>query len=274
MQHRHDGASASRCSVVLWLIYCVAAFVVGVLVRGPLFYAQIAREDRPVPGQLIDIGNGNSIFVRDPSIDHKLHHDTVPNDALHVVILSGLVIMVLLELTALSRGGSCERILRAVAVWLTATAADEFFTDFGKHYVAALRPNFYDGCNWSDVLHMCTVPKQDERHFRNSFPSGHSSHSACFAMLVTLHLLWHADAAPAAPCRRRVLLVLSLVPAPFALFVAVSRVHDNWHHPADVVAGLGLGSLCAALTHRVLWVGCAAPVDPQTEDPLEFKPLV
>ncbi len=35
-------------------------------------------------------------------------------------------------------------------------------------------------------------------------------------------------------------------------FVAASRVHDNWHHPADVVAGALIGATCALVAYH-LW---------------------
>lgn len=114
------------------------------------------------------------------------------------------------------------------------------------------RPNFYHGCAFDDEVRACTRPSSA---FRLSFPSGHSSHSSCWATLLTRHLLWLADAALAARAltRRRVLLLLACTPAPVALFVAASRVHDSWHHPADVCAGVLLGALCASMVHRVRW---------------------
>ena len=101
---------------------------------------------------------------------------------------------------------------------------------------------------------------QSSREYRKSFPSGHSSHSACFATLLTLHLLRHASLAVADRHAKRVRLLqlLALVPPIIALFIAASRVHDNRHHPADVVAGLGLGTGCAALAHHIVW-GHAPP---------------
>ena len=110
-----------------------------------------------------------------------------------------------------------------------------------------------------------------------TYVSGHSSHSACWATLLTLCLLRRAAAAilERAPVRRRALYLLVFVPAPIALFVAASRVHDNWHHPADVVCGVMLGALCASLVERAMWVahGVEAAAAAR-EQQWERKPLV
>ena len=37
------------------------------------------------------------------------------------------------------------------------------------------------------------------------------------------------------------LIICTCLPLAWALFVAASRLVDHWHHPSDVLAGLGLG---------------------------------
>ena len=41
------------------------------------------------------------------------------------------------------------------------------------------------------------------------------------------------------------------IPWGWSLFVAASRLVDNWHHPSDVVAGLGLGFATVSLMFHI-----------------------
>eukprot|EP00967_Tisochrysis_lutea_P028133 scaffold32710_cov33-Tisochrysis_lutea.AAC.1 len=52
-------------------------------------------------------------------------------------------------------------------------------------------------------------------------------------------------------CARHLLAVGALLPVILALWVASTRVHDNKHHPADVVAGAVLGAACATFAFSV-----------------------
>ena len=93
---------------------------------------------------------------------------------------------------------------------------------------------------------------------RKSFPSGHSAHAFCFASLLTLSLLRHLALSVASRGETgwaRFLRAAALAPGTLALFVAASRVHDNWHHPADVVAGSAIGGAVAAMAHRLVCHG-------------------
>lgn len=67
-----------------------------------------------------------------------------------------------------------------------------------------------------------------------SFPSGHTLHAVAFTLTAGAH---HPE--------------LTLVLAPFALLVAVSRLVLGLHYPSDVIAGAGIG---AALGYALLFV--------------------
>ena len=269
--------------LLLWGMCCVVAFLfLGFVLDSPRhgpfgIYMRVANF-RPVPGQRIETG-GTSVFVRDPSIDHPIQPPTVPALSLLAIEAAGMGIMVVMEWLVSRSCGACEKSLRVVATVLLALASNELATDLAKYYCGVLRPNFYAGCRWSDEQLACTAPLNIDLEFRKSFPSGHSSVAGCMAALLTRHTLIHVDHARVAraPVRQRVLQVMLLLPVPSAIFVAASRVHDNWHHPSDVLAGLLLGSLVALFVHTILWspvpVGSTHQARPAADE-AESKPLV
>ena len=66
---------------------------------------------------------------------------------------------------------------------------------------------------------------------RYSFPSGHTLHAVCFAILFSVYV-------PA----------LAWVVMPFALLVALSRVVLGMHYPSDVAVGAALGATLAGIS--------------------------
>jgi len=104
---------------------------------------------------------------------------------------------------------------------------------------------------------------------RKSFPSGHSSTSFCGLTLLTLYL--HSRFGLPSVQRRqltetnsnasgmlprvtiyRFISIFSLAPMALAIFIAASRVVDNKHWPADVLAGALLGASVSNFVHG-LW---------------------
>jgi membrane-associated phospholipid phosphatase len=58
------------------------------------------------------------------------------------------------------------------------------------------------------------------------------------------------------PLKYRLYSILSFIgPMGLALFIAVSRIHDNRHFPADVVAGSVLGCSISLFIHSLWWLG-------------------
>ena len=145
--------------------------------------------------------------------------------------------------------------LDACALYLIAHGLNGALTVWYKNYCGYFRPNFFAGCGWNATLHACSHEWLQGRH---SFPSGHSSTSATTAIVVTLYMLrtlesWPAQASgQTSTWARRALAVCVPVPAAVAGWVAASRVHDNWHFPADVAAGSALGAACGALIFALM----------------------
>jgi hypothetical protein len=90
------------------------------------------------------------------------------------------------------------------------------------------------------------LPSIDES--RLSFPSGHSS-IAFYSMLFLIMFIQHTW-----KCHRMGLMprLVQLCLFSLAIFIALSRIVDNKHHPTDVIAGAALGTLGAVLTFRYL----------------------
>jgi hypothetical protein len=133
-----------------------------------------------------------------------------------------------------------------------------------KHYVGRLRPIFFAKCEFS-FTEDCTGSQY--HYLRESFPSGHSSNAMCAMLFVTLYLLGKVGPA-SSPIYTRLLPQpfgsirfgpflkwLATVPVWLAVAVAASRVHDNWHHPSDVIAGCVLGAGVAAFWYSVGYPG-------------------
>ena len=237
---------------VLSVLY--GAALAGVVLQ-PWLYAPLTYE-RKVPGQRIMMGM-IPVFVRDPDLDNPLEPETVPMWTLLIIMACGGLVMLATEAaSSMESGSGAGPAVRAVATWLQATALTEGATNAAKTYMGVMRPNFYAGCEWSDRDMACLAEPAIIHDFCKSFPSGHSAHAACFATLLALHLLRHATLQAlrgTAPLRTRALQLAALVPPPLALFIAASRVHDNWHHPADIIAGLCLGAACAGLIYQMMW---------------------
>jgi undecaprenyl-diphosphatase len=70
---------------------------------------------------------------------------------------------------------------------------------------------------------------------RYSFPSGHTLHAACFAILFVVYFP-----------------ILTLAVVPFAVLVALSRVILGLHYPSDVAVGALLGATLAGLSIGLL----------------------
>ena len=228
----------------------LAAALVAVLVSSLVNLTPLTM--RPDPTQKIFLSNSTTLLVpalvhADPFIPDA--EAACPSFALYVLVIVGWV------LTMASNRDSLPASLDAAAVYAVAQALNCALTISYKRYCGFLRPNYLEGCGWSPSEQRCT---QEYLEGRVSFPSGHASSSAAGATVLTLFVLRLLDRWASQASRsnidewaERVLRCAAPLPAAVVGWVAASRVHDHWHHPADVAAGALLGVACAALVFRL-----------------------
>lgn len=146
--------------------------------------------------------------------------------------------------------------------FMYAVGTTEFLTSFVKYYVGRLRPNFYAMCKWSDELLACTEPSDFvQAEARKSFPSGHSSLAFCGCTFVTLYLnlkltvnIIGKDNTLRPFTKDMLNLLVFFIPLSFSWYIAASRVHDNWHHVGDVLAGSLIGATTSAFCFARLYL--------------------
>lgn len=118
-------------------------------------------------------------------------------------------------------------------------------------------------------------------YIRQSFPSGHSSLSMCSMLYLTLYLLGKINLAKSYHGRfvlnlgrfgqLRYAPAIAIAATTFmwlSLYISISRIHDNWHHPSDVLAGSSIGAAIAVFFYHV---GYTSVMDIDAPIPLVSK---
>jgi len=257
-------------ALLVELVWCVMMFCFGSRFPSSIFMLNTLQ--RKIPYQKTSEGD---VILDDYWNNPLLDHETVPDWALSVFFV--WLPCICLPMLALLCGPPHDVHASACTILLSVGMA-AFVTDSVKMYDGYLRPNFYQYCDFDSKSLSCSSGSNDPR---KSFPSGHSSISFASMTLVALYLVGKvglhrevmtmaasvgggsSSGSEAAVARRLsgpmpsvgmkfVGLTVWSVPLLLALFVAASRVRDNMHHPADIVAGALIGMLCAHFSH-CLW---------------------
>lgn len=243
------------------LLACVVFFVLCILSS----VIDKAANERPIPFQLLDTGE----YVRNLSFNESYDGETISDQLL---IFLAILLPLVIQFTIGKLLGRKADAHATICIYFVAFGLTLMTTDLVKAYCGYLRPIFYDVCEPDENYEACTQTS-DEAGVRRSFPSGHASSSFCGLTLLTLFLhtrfgvpslreqqyagQTNSAAPPSAsskdPMLCRFISILSLIPMGLALFIAASRVADNKHFPADVVAGSVLGASIANFVHG-LWL--------------------
>ena len=233
-----------QCEYVMPMIYVIMMACI------PLTF--IINEEM-VPYQTITI-NGETHLIKDFRYDHPLIEETVTTSLLAVINSFGtFVIIAVTWFGAYAELYKWKSAVHTLVAYGLAYMIQDFIVAFGKDYIGAFRPNFYDGCGWDNDLGICTVNFEKGRR---SFPSGHSSSAAVVFVYLILSL---NDIRTVLRAQNNVpiiidklLFLVTLLSAFVFLFVGASRIHDFWHHPPDVIAGFLIGGLSACACRYTL----------------------
>ena len=219
----------------------------------PVWLDELFGYDVSAPYQ--ETANGDVLL--DLGLDFPLLSQTIPVSLLTLV---GIVLPIILLLVVGICNGPPGDAHASLCAYFLSVGMNSFVTDMMKNYCAKLRPNFYNMCEFDAVTKTCT---NDVSNAHKSFPSGHSSLAFCAMTILCLYFYGKVglhrtpftyDATKNYPSLATKLLawISFSVPLSIALFVACSRVHDYYHHPADIVTGALIGSVCAVLATS-LW---------------------
>lgn len=217
--------------------------------------------------------------------DNELVDETVNNQLL--VVLGVLVPFCLQIFLSLTYGEKWHDVHRTILAFSWAFGLSTFVVEFTKHYVGYLRPNFYAKCGFDYDTMQCD-PDTDTNTFtgRKSFMSGHSSMSFAGLTVLSVYMqrlcgvgsgtkrtvvvsgtdassnenregavilrYMYVSSSPSVQRKQRVLSFLCLLPMFLAVFIAASRVRDNYHHPADIIGGSIVGA-AAAVWSMGIW---------------------
>ncbi|KAL7531560.1 hypothetical protein ACHAXR_004113 [Thalassiosira sp. AJA248-18] len=263
----NDDAGGGRLWRICELSGCLALFAVALIVE----FVAMPQYIRDIPVQEIDINNQDdnvssstsSIYIRNLLFNEEERDETVGTEVLAVV---GLLLPFLLQLALASFCTSRRRPYdryNTICSYFLAAAITFLIVDTLKLYCGYLRPHFYAVCIPDETLQFCTNKDDKEnREIRDSFPSGHAGLS--LSGLGSFSLYLHHRFGVGSVSRQkantgvhriaRMWSFVAIFPILLALFMGASRVHDNYHHPADIVGGFAVGGVSAYFCHHLYFL--------------------
>ena len=246
-------------------IFCMATFIFGLYFPTSVWRPIFGMTMRPIPYQQLKSGE----VVLDLRLKNELvQNATIPSNLLlHTSItLPVLLLIVFTQLAPPVHPAKHIDTHAAVCVLLLTIGLCEFTTQMAKLYVGRLRPNFYEFCGFDEKTLSCTASEHIIMESRSSFPSGHSSMSTAGMTVLVLFFLGRSglgigsmksNKSGRQPTqhvfskRQKSVTLLAFAPLGWSMFVACSRLVDNWHHPSDIVAGICLGLFFPAITYHM-----------------------
>ncbi|KAF0682640.1 Aste57867_25277 [Aphanomyces stellatus] len=226
-------------------------FLVSFVVIGGVFALTFNQlHIRPIPRIVVQVDSTTTIYARDPSIDLKKGAEQVP---MWVAIVIYYTVPPLVHLLLQWRRPILHDSRDFFLTLTQSTALTQLVTNIAKSLAGRFRPSFYDMCGWdmtvvwNGVDNLCRNAS-GEAEARKSFPSGHSSGAFSTLFLLTLYLVGRNKLMTKSVPRgaiEAVLFFVALVPTILALWIAITRSQDNWHHYSDILAGSVIGAVSA-----------------------------
>ena len=231
----------------------------------------------------------NDTYTKDPELSHVFTGGSISVELLLWTSL-GLPLLLLSILPTLvacynhhhhhHNYGNNNKTVQSVVVHETAAVVSAFLTtwyltllitDVVKVLIHRPRPNYYSYCKFDwDTLRCQTSSLRRICGARYSFPSGHSSLSACGMVFVCCYIVGKVIVPggvrdPFGHLRKTTSLAAAqntpqwmpwvwsvaiwMLACSWAVLVAQTRVHEHWHRVSDVSAGLALGAAMAAAVY-------------------------
>jgi len=259
--------------LLIELLACVTFVVTSSIIPSLIFGMNVFEREIPY----LQTENGDIIL--DQSINRPLvDSETVPEWLL--ILLCPVFTAVIVSSTGYFFGPKGDTHAGMCALMLS-VGCSQFITRFIKTYVGYLRPNFYNRCEFSvDDMRCESGDTEILIDSRRSFPSGHATLSfSCMAFLslfffgkVGMHRLkaTHVGtsdmsalevqkAVALSYLKKRALAIVATTPISMAMFISVSRVRDDWHHPADIICGSLIGLFSARFGYGLWYNDISAP---------------
>ncbi len=155
----------------------------------------------------------------------------------------------LLSATRLFLAGVCSTVLcLSLALlfknYIAWPRPDEIHRCLGTDF--ALPPSTYSNRVITDPEGECQSSELAPNFSLQSFPSGHSASSLCSALFLSMYLVWRSYVLGKGKTvwwkiLSHFLHFLAIITIVVSLWIGVSRIYDNRHHPWDVVAGWMIG---------------------------------
>ncbi|KAF5362363.1 hypothetical protein D9756_002319 [Leucocoprinus leucothites] len=195
--------------------------------------------------------------LKDETISHP-HKSSQIGSTLNFSIALFIPLIILVVAGCMKR--SLLEIHHGALALLASRGLARLVTEYLKHKLGRLRPDFLARCKWDKAAKLCTGKASKILDGRKSFPSGHSSTAFAGMVFLTLWIAGQTAAlCPAAipPVKwlpsRLMSFIIALIPLFWATHVAVTRVEDYRHHKEDVIVGSLIGTISAIICYLLFW---------------------
>ncbi|GLC47275.1 hypothetical protein PLESTF_000926400 [Pleodorina starrii] len=175
----------------------------------------------------------------DPALSYPIKDSSVPNSALYVLVFV-LPAVVFTAAAVVKRSGGLVDWHHAA---LSIAEGFALATGFKRwtNLVGVLRPNWLATALTADATEM--------EDGRLAYPSGHAGYMFFSMTIVSLYIIGKLQLLSRPSQLLFLKSVLAVAPMALAMFVAVSRIADYKHAPADVNAGCFMGIVCGGFAY-------------------------
>ncbi|OQS03833.1 phosphatidic acid phosphatase [Thraustotheca clavata] len=233
---------------------CVLILIVSLIVSLASLY------HRDIPAIAVPLDNNKTVYIRDPTLNYKKLKQQVP---MYLCVILAYAIPVVAHILVQWQHRIPNDTRDFFLSLFVTSAVCQLFTNIIKQLAGRFRPSFYDMCDWNssvmwDGIENLCRDKSGETEGRKSFPSGHSSTAFSTLFFLTLYLFGRfkvvdikkvGTSSYGRHYTASIKFFLAMLPTILAVWIAVTRSMDNWHHYSDIAAGAFIGIISAILAY-------------------------